>query len=69
MPAVIQTTALNAGDGVKLMVSESYEEVMKRLRAPVVATAAGLIEVTLERGGQRVAVNPAQIVFVREPIG
>ncbi|MBB4660822.1 hypothetical protein [Conexibacter arvalis] len=68
MPAVIQTTALNAGDGVKLMVTESYDEVMERLRSPV-ATAGGLVEVTLERGGQRVAVNPAQIVFVREPLG
>lgn len=68
MPAVIQTTAINAGDGVKLMVTESYDEIMQRLRSPV-ATAAGLVEVTLERGGQRVAVNPAQIVFVREPLG
>lgn len=68
MPAVIQTTAINAGDGVKLMVTESYDEIMERLRSPV-ATATGLVEVTLERGGQRVAVNPAQIVFVREPLG
>lgn len=68
MPAVIQTTALNAGDGVKLMVTESYDEIMERLRSPV-ATAGRVVEVTLERGGQRVAVNPAQIVFVREPLG
>jgi hypothetical protein len=65
MPAVIQTTALNAGDGVKLMVTEEYDEVMERMRA----ASGGLFTVTLERGGQRVAVNPAQVVFVREPLG
>ncbi len=68
MPAVIQTTAVSAGDGVKLMVAESYDEVMERLRSAAAAAGAP-IEVTLERGGQRVAVSPAQIVFVRDPIG
>ena len=67
MPATIQTTALTGGDGVKLMVAESYDEVMERLRS---ATAAGaLFDVTLERGGHRVAVNPTHVVFVREPLG
>jgi len=61
---VIQTTALNAGDGVKLMVTEGYDEVMERMRA----AAGGLFAVTLERSGQRVAVNPAQVVFVREQL-
>lgn len=67
MPAAIHTTAVNAGDGVKLMVAEDYDQVMERLRE---ATAAGgLFTVTLERGAHRVAVNPTQVVFVREPLG
>lgn len=65
MGAVIHTTATNAGDSVKLMVAESYDEVLERLRA---ALAAGdLAEVTQQHDGARVALTPAQVVFVREP--
>jgi predicted RNA-binding protein with TRAM domain len=65
MGAVIHTTATNAGDSVKLMVAEGYDEVVERLRAA--AAAGGLAEVTQQHDGARVAVVPAQVVFVREP--
>jgi hypothetical protein len=68
MPAVIQTTALNGGDGVKLMVAEDYDEVIARLSAAAAAGPGALAEVTIERGAQRVAVNPAHVVFVRGPL-
>ncbi|MDW5595672.1 hypothetical protein VSS74_15080 [Conexibacter stalactiti] len=65
MGAVIHTTATNAGDSVKLMVAEQYDEVVERLRAA--AAAGGLAEVTQQHDGARVALVPAQVVFVREP--
>lgn len=66
MGAVIHTTATNAGDSVKLMVAESYEQVVERLRA---ATAAGgLAEVTQQHDGARIALAPAHVVLVREPL-
>ncbi|HST40229.1 MAG TPA: hypothetical protein VLK58_12000 [Conexibacter sp.] len=65
MGAVIHTTATNAGDSVKLMVAEGYDEVVERLRAA--AAAGGLAEVTQQHDGARVALVPAQVVFVREP--
>lgn len=65
MGAVIHTTATNAGDSVKLMVTEQYDEVVERLRAA--AAAGGLAEVTQQHDGARVALVPAQVVFVREP--
>jgi predicted RNA-binding protein with TRAM domain len=66
MGAVIHTTATNAGDSVKLMVAESYDEVIERLRAAA-ASPGGLAEVTQQHDGARVALVPAQVVFVREP--
>lgn len=64
MGAVIVTTATNAGDSVKLIVRESYDDVVERLRA---AAGGGLALFTLHQDGKRVAVNPAHVAFVREP--
>ncbi len=66
MGAVIHTTATNAGDSVKLMVAESYEQVVERLRAA--AAAGGLAEVTQQHDGTRIALAPAHVVLVREPL-
>jgi hypothetical protein len=64
MGPVIVTTAHNAGDSVKLIVNEQYDDVVERLRA---AAGGGLALFTLQQDGKRVAVNPAHVAFVREP--
>lgn len=60
MPALIQTIAQNGGDSVKLYVREDYDTAVERL------AAGGLAAFALDRDGSRVAVNPAQVAFVRE---
>jgi hypothetical protein len=64
MGAVIVTTATNAGDSMKLIVTESYDEAVERVRA---AAGGGMALFTLQQDGKRVAVNPAHVAFVREP--
>jgi hypothetical protein len=64
MGAVIVTTATNAGDSVKLIVTEQFADVVERLGA---AAGGGLALFTLHQDGKRVAVNPLHVAFVREP--